>query len=221
MVSERDLDFLTPLDWGYPLLSFFFFLKTSEKHVYFNWPNPYAVPQAFLQVRGLFCCCCLLFQPKSFHESVTHYFGCQGKFPPALSPAGLADIPLTDLLYKYEVLLYCSLWYMEVLRGPGGGGFLLLFWGYDAFTSTTTKLAFRVRMLCSVPYLWVVRSNFSGSNKLPGTWQGVFRKPHCSPAAKDGLPSRRRFSLLQPKLIFSFFLLAHWRKSSLIKCKHI
>lgn len=129
--------------------------------------------------------------------------------------------PLTELLYKYEALLYCSLWYTEVLRGLRGWNFFL-FWSYDAFTSTTTKLAFHVHLLCSVPYLWAqLRGNFSGSNKFHHTWQGIFRKRHCSPAAKDGLPSRRLFSLLQPEFIFSFFLLAYWRKSSLIKCKHI
>lgn len=76
-------------------------------------------------------------------------------------------------------------------------GFFKLSWSCDASASTTTKPAFHVCPLCSVPYLCAVRSNFSGSNNLLRTWQGVFRKPHWSPAAKDGLPSRRLFSLLQ------------------------
>lgn len=159
-------------------------------------------------MKALFCCFCLLFQTKSFHESMTHCIGCQGKFPAVLSPAGLADTPLLSLA-EYETLLYCSVCYMRALGAEVGifdcslwymsalGGWIFppVFWSCDVFTSKMTKLAF---MLCSVSCLWVVRSSFSGSNKLPPAWQGISRKPHCSPAANTALPCRSPFSLLQP-----------------------
>lgn len=142
-----------------------------------------------------------------FHDSLTH---CSSR------PCRYTS-HLTELLFRYEVLFF------EVHVGSNGAGG----WGYFRAMKHSLPLSqscLSMSLCCAECPMsggggWL-RSNFSGSNKLPCTWQDGFRSPSAPPTAEDSLHSRRLLSLLPPKLVFSF-LLAYWRKSSLIKCKHI